>query len=456
MASRLRRTARGSLLVGLTALALGLAGPAHASVDKWGYIPLADGTQLRYTVTLPAAEGRFPVAMDYDGYCEGTGATRCNDVDMATKLVGAGYAVLGVSMRGTGCSTGTFDFRSPQEHADGAAAVEWAAKQAWSTGRVGMFGDSFPGLSQPGVAALRPHGLAAIAPFQIVDDVYRDVGYPGGISNGEFGAFWGLGDQPAADASGTVSGVAAQSDPQCATNYAAHQAQNGPTNIVVAGTQHMWYDGYWQPKTIGASAAKIDVPVLNCTTWQDDEVGSRPAWTLFPRIRSSLLWFIGSNGYHAGCEVGNTLIQDQVVRFFDRFVRGRDNGFESTPHVQIWHEAHKAAEGSATVNVPSWVSTFDSWPPATKAKAVYLRSRRRARRGRGFCWRWGGGPGARRPAGNEAGESYLAPAPSAGTENGVVFGQGNLMWDKPVPPGGALAWTTPRLTRDLETLGPAS
>src|SRR4051794_16418739 len=264
------KAARGLLLIGLAALVLGLAGPAQASVDKWGFIPLADGTQLRDTVTLPAAEGRFPVAMDYDGYCEGTGATRCNDVDMATKLVGAGYAVLGVSMRGTGCSAGTFDFRSPQEHADGAAAVEWAAKQPWSTGRVGMFGDSFPGLSQPGVAALRPRGLAAIAPFQIVDDVYRDVGYPGGISNGEFGAFWGLGDQPAADASGTVSGVG-QNDPQCAANYAGHQARNGPTNIVVAGTQHMWDDGYWQSKSIGASAAKIAGPAPNCPTGREAE-----------------------------------------------------------------------------------------------------------------------------------------------------------------------------------------
>src|SRR3954452_4845342 len=97
-------------LVRVIAFVLGLAGSVQASVDKSGYIPLADGTQLRYTVTLPAAEGRFPVAMDYDGYCEGAGATRCNDVDMAKKLAVAGYAVLGVSMRGTGCSTGTFDF----------------------------------------------------------------------------------------------------------------------------------------------------------------------------------------------------------------------------------------------------------------------------------------------------------------------------------------------------------
>jgi putative CocE/NonD family hydrolase len=431
---------RRSLLLALLTLVL-TAAPAHASVDKWGYIPLADGTQLRYTVTLPSADGRFPVAMVYDGYCEGTGPTKCNDIEMAKKLVGAGYAVVGVSMRGTGCSTGTFDFRSPQEHADGAAAVEWAARQPWSTGRVGMFGDSFPGLSQPGVAALRPHGLAAIAPFQIVDDVYRDVAYPGGISNGEFGAFWGLADQPAADLSGTANGVQ-QGEPQCAANYAAHQAQNGPSNIVVAGAQHMWDDDYWQAKAIGAAAEKIDVPVLNCTTWQDDEVGSRSAWTLFPRIKPSLLWLIGSNGYHAGCEVGNTLIQDQVVRFFDRYVRGVHNGWESTPRVQIWHEAHKATQGSATVNVPSWISTLKAWPPKTDTTPVYLRS--------------GGRLDDDRPAGDEAGETYLAPAPSAGTENGIVFGQNNVMWDKPVPPGGALAWTTKPFKRDVETLGPAS
>jgi len=210
----------------------------------------------------------------------------------------------------------------------------------------------------------------------------------------------------------------------------------------VGYSTHPAYDAYWQSKAIGASAAKIDVPVLNCTTWQDDEVGSRPAWTLFPRIRPSLLWFIGSNGYHAGCEVSNTLIQDQVVRFFNRFVRGAQNGFESTPRVQIWHEAHQTTKGSATVNVPSWVSTFSAWPPTTKPTARYLRS--------------GGLLGSNRPASDEAGETYLSPAPSAGTEEGIVFGQSHLMWDKPVPPGGALAWTTKPLPHDVETLGPAS
>src|SRR3954447_14806575 len=75
------------------------AGASATTVKKQGYIPMADGTQLEYTVDLPDAAGRFPVAMVYDGYCEGAGATNCNDSATASALLARGYAVLGVSIR---------------------------------------------------------------------------------------------------------------------------------------------------------------------------------------------------------------------------------------------------------------------------------------------------------------------------------------------------------------------
>src|SRR2546426_8257481 len=68
---------------------------APASVDQSGYITVADGTQLRYTVTLPSAAGRFPVAMNYDGYCAGTGALGCNDPELSQALLDHGYALFG-------------------------------------------------------------------------------------------------------------------------------------------------------------------------------------------------------------------------------------------------------------------------------------------------------------------------------------------------------------------------
>jgi hypothetical protein len=138
---------------------------AHAAaVQQTGYITMSDGVKLRYAVELPAAAGRFPVALKYDGYCEGTAPMSCNGTTDSSALLAAGYAVLGVNARGTGCSQGQFDFRSPTESTDGAAVVEWAARQSWSTGHVGMFGDSFPGVLQPVVAALNPAGLDSRPP----------------------------------------------------------------------------------------------------------------------------------------------------------------------------------------------------------------------------------------------------------------------------------------------------
>ncbi len=339
-----------------------------AAVQETGYITMSDGVKLRYAVELPAATGRFPVAMKYDGYCEGTAPMTCNEGEDASALLAAGYAVLGVNIRGTGCSQGQFDFRAPVENADGAAAVEWAARQSWSTGHVGMFGDSFPGLMQPGVAALHPAGLDAIAPWQIVDDVYRDAAYPGGIANGEFGAFWGLGDQPTAANSSALQGAAA-GDPQCPQSLAGQATVNPTANIVVAGFQHPYIDSYWNSKTVGEAASKIAVPVFGCQSWQDDEVGSRSAWTLWPRLDPARTWVVAANGYHSMCVVSSS-ITNELVRFFNRFVKGVQNGFEATPHMQIWHDTTSATDAE-----PTWVTSSSSWPPATETNRLYLGKR---------------------------------------------------------------------------------
>jgi uncharacterized protein len=425
------------LRFGLLALLVCVAWCAQAQaapVQTTGYITMSDGVKLRYAVDLPAAAGRFPVALKYDGYCEGTAPMTCNEGQDASALLAAGYAVLGVNARGTGCSEGQFDFRSPVESTDGAAAVEWAARQSWSTGHVGMFGDSFPGLMQPGVAALHPAGLDAIAPWQIVDDLYRDAAYPGGLANGEFGAFWGLGDQPAASNSSALQGAAA-GDSQCAQSEAGHMAVNATTNIFVSGFQHPYIDSFWNSKTVGAAASKIAVPAFGCQTWQDDEVGSRSAWTLWPRLNPARTWVVAANGYHSMC-VNSTSITNELVRFFDRFVKGEPNGFQTTPHMQIWHETAGATDAG-----PKWVTTSSSWPPATHTNRLFLGS--------------GAALTAASPSGAAPADSYVSPTVSAGTEDGVVFGQLNELWKQPGTPDGALAYTTPKLAHAAELLGPA-
>jgi putative CocE/NonD family hydrolase len=420
-------------------LAAGASVAAAAAAKKQGYIPMADGTQLEYTVDLPSETGRFPTVVVYDGYCEGAGALSCNDVPNANALFAAGYAVLGVSIRGTSCSTGTFEAFTSQEWRDGAAAVEWAARQPWSTGHVGMFGDSFPGIASLGVAGERPPHLDAVAPFQVVSDVYRDAGYPGGIQNTGFGAFWGGVDQPNNSYRSGIGQAVSAGDSACARAQAAHAASEPSHNIGLEGLQHTFHDAFWQDRMPGANAAKIDIPLFGCVTWQDDETSSRGA-SYLSGLDPKRTWVVAANGYHAQCALHAPRITSELVAFFDRYVKGKSNGFERTPHIQIWHDA---ATNSAGEDVPSWVTSFASYAAMpVKPLSLYLQP--------------GGRLSLTAPKAGGQPDSYAYPGPSLGNEDGVVFGQNDMLWKAPEPPGAALAYTTPPLTGDTEFFGSGS
>ena len=401
---------------------------------------MAGGAQLEYTVVLPASKGRFPVAMAYAGYCEGSNPLGCNDSVNAPALLAAGYAVLGVSIRGTTCSTGTFDPFTSQEWRDGATAIQWAARQPWSNGRLGMFGDSFPGITQLGVAGLRPAHLDAIAPFQVTTDLYRDVALPGGIPNSGFGAFWGLGDQPEASYSSGIQQSAQGKDSGCAGAQLTHLGAQPSHNIFVQGMHHLWDDAYWRTRQPGAEAARINVPVFDCLTWQDDEVSSRGGLDLMSELNPARTWLVASNGFHAGCELTAPSITHELIAFFNRFVKGVDNGFTRTPHVQIWHDAHTSSAGD---NVPRWITSFRS------VRAIHVRPL-------ALYFRAGGELSLTPPKATAQPDRYAYPGPALGTEDGIVFGQHNLLWKSEEPPRASVAYTTPPLTRDVEFFGSGS
>jgi hypothetical protein len=109
---------------------------------EFGYLPMKDGVRLAYVIWLPQKAGRYPVVLHYSPY--GSNAAPLRE---ASRFLEAGYAFLGVNMRGTGCSEGV-DLEDGSARAttvgrDGAEVVEWAAAQPWSTGRIGMIGNSY-------------------------------------------------------------------------------------------------------------------------------------------------------------------------------------------------------------------------------------------------------------------------------------------------------------------------
>ena len=65
-----------------------------------------------------------------------------------------GYACVRFDSRGAGRSPGYLDIFSPRETKDFAIAIEWAGKQKWSNGKVGLNGVSYYAINQWQVAAL--------------------------------------------------------------------------------------------------------------------------------------------------------------------------------------------------------------------------------------------------------------------------------------------------------------
>ena len=403
------------------------AAAAEAPTRTTGYVAVDDGTRLKWTLLSPG-EGPHPVLVQYEGYNAGSNPARVNDAFVADALA-AGYAVLGVSMRGTACSGGEFALFDPRWGTDGAQVVEWAADQPWSTGRVGLFSFSYAGISQLLVAAQRPEGLAAIAPGMVVSDMYRDVGYPGGIANAGFPAAW----EAALHLSWAQAAQQAQAegDAECLANIASHQVLGVPEGVVLTGFAHPYDDAFFRSRSPQAGLRRIDVPVLGAAAWQDEQTGPRGVLA-FDRTDPDRTWVVGTNGIH-GMYAASPRFRSLLLRFMDRWVKGERNGWESTPHRQLWFDAD--------------TDTFDP------ASVVTSRGDEHDVRGRTRALALGpdGALGARRATGST---SYATPLPSPGlVSEALVLDPssyaGGLTWQTtPVVPGGSAAFTTAPLGRD--------
>jgi uncharacterized protein len=447
-----------ALFGALIALAIA-AGPAQASVHERGYLTARDGTQLRYDVIRPDGPGPFPTLLNYEGYAAGSDATDGGVSAFSDRILQRGYALIGVSVRGTGCSQGTFDPFDATMGTDGYDAIEWIAKQRWSNGHVGMIGVSFGGITQLVTAADRPPHLDAIAPSSATSDLYRDVAYPGGILEYDFTFVW-TGVQKAYGTEYALTGAPVDGDTQCDQNYVNHEAQNLQPDYFIPTLvlQNPFYDDAnttsgatsgrsapsWSDRAPNKDLANVNVPVYLHNQWQDEQLPARIWESLGMFKHPGEVWANFSNGNH-GRDYYNNTDEEQTLAFFDRFVRGVDNGFEAqVPHLVVPLETRVEKDGQQ--NVPSWAIRRNSLGLKVKPRTFWFGS--------------GGTMGGKRPGTGEAGDSYNYPQPAPdvvepGPEAGGVS-SGQVAWKAPVPPGGSVAYTSPALNKDMVVAGPAS
>ncbi|MFI6868007.1 CocE/NonD family hydrolase [Nocardia sp. NPDC050406] len=118
----------------------------------------------------------------------GGGLLRTFTVDR--NLIRSGYTQVVVDVRGTGFSQGIWNLLGEREQQDTVETIDWAARQPWSTGDIGMTGVSYSGLNQLQAAAKSPPALKAIFPVVPSRNPFRDLVAPGGAVGVAFMPMW--------------------------------------------------------------------------------------------------------------------------------------------------------------------------------------------------------------------------------------------------------------------------
>jgi hypothetical protein len=154
-----------------------LSKPVYSDIRFRLYqVPMSDGVKLSVAIWRPDVPGkRFPVIMmatPYNKLAE-------PNIEDAQFFAARGYVYMTYDLRGRYDSEGHAYLYGPADGRDLNEMQTWAGTQAWSTGKIGMYGGSYRGFIQwEGAMYHNPH-LAALIPQVSPDDHYDNV-YPSG------------------------------------------------------------------------------------------------------------------------------------------------------------------------------------------------------------------------------------------------------------------------------------
>ena len=322
-------------------------------------VVMDDGLTLRADVYRPITEGRYPALVSYgpygkglafqDGYktaweimerdfpdtVKGTTNQYQNwEVADPEKWVPDGYVCVRVDSRGAGRSPGYLDHNGARENRDFHDCIEWVAAQPWCSGKVGLNGISYYASSQWRAAALQPPHLAAICVWEGWADYYRDGSRHGGIAC-TFRKNWqemqvvtvqhGRGERgPRSRVTGTlVCGDQTLSDEQLKENRADMWGNVLGRPLV---------DEYYRERT--ADLSKVTVPLLSAANWGGQGLHTRGNFEAYTRASSRRKWLEVHGGSHWAPFYTDYGVALQK-RFFDRFLKDEDNGWDKQPRVQL-------------------------------------------------------------------------------------------------------------------------
>ena len=322
-------------------------------------ITMDDGLVLRADIFRPVKDGRYPVILSYGPYAKNLAfqdgypsawqrmAEKHPDVTAGSsnlyqswevvdpeKWVPRDYACVRVDSRGAGCSPGFIDHFSPRETKDFYDCIEWAGVQPWSNGKVGLNGISYYGINQWHVASLQPPHLAAMCIWEGAADWYRDMTHHGGILS----TFWenwydmqvktvqyGAGERGKRSRVHTelVCGPETLPESELIKNRADFGAEIA---------SHPMDDDYHKSRS--PKWDKITTPLFSAANWGGQGLHPRGNFEGFVRAAAKQKW-LEAHGIEHWTHFYTDYGREQQLRFFDRFLHGKKDGWAKQPKVLL-------------------------------------------------------------------------------------------------------------------------
>jgi hypothetical protein len=326
------------------------------------YVPVRDGTRLAVDLYRPVAEGEavatpHPVIWIHTAYLRGVlGPDGSVQLSASTYLAARdltlyGYVLAVVDTRGKGASFGTR--RGMQDSIEGRDAydmTEWLAAQPWCDGNVGMLGCSYLGGSQDNAAINTPPSLKAIFPGATTYNRYDAI-----CRGGLMAQFHTRPEDPRDEGVGSLP---VDDDPD-GVLLAAARAEHAGNSIMA----DIWKDipfrddrseslgsRFWEESSLSTYRNTLEMrgPVMyRWSGWKDEFTADQ--FVALANLRNVVKVFIGSDTH---CQSPDFDMFAEHLRFFDRYLKGVENGIDSED--SVYYFTYNAPQGESWSSSPVW------------------------------------------------------------------------------------------------------
>ncbi|MEY9214560.1 CocE/NonD family hydrolase [Thermobifida halotolerans] len=321
-------------------------------------IPMSDGIHLSARIWRPTSSDDDPVPAVLEAIpYRKRDLTSVRDSVHHPYIAGHGYACVRVDLRGTGESEGVLvDEYLEREQRDIEDVLAWIAVQPWCTGRTGMMGISWGAFTALQVAARRPPSLRAIAIASFTDDRYADdMHYMGGC----------LLSDNLAEAGTMFAYATCPPDPELVGDrwrdmWLERLEHSRPW--VLEWLRHQRRDDYWRHASVCEDYSAVRCPVLASSGWADGY--SNAVTRLLENLDVPRKGLIGPWSHkfpHLGQPGPAIGYLQEVVRWWDHWLKDVDNGVMDGPVLRAWMQESVPPSTSYEERPGRWVGE-PTWP----------------------------------------------------------------------------------------------